>query len=491
MSPNRIAIAAVFLSLLLVTTSPARASLQQEMDDMFGAMVNTTAPGAYEGSRRGVLTGGGVEVRNKLRAPALFNLQAPEFNAGCGGISLFGGAFSFINLDEFTEYLRSIMSNAVGYFFQLGIDAVCPTCAEIMRNLERRIGQLAQEARNSCQMAKWLVDDVTGIGPAMKSSMEGNAFEEAAASANSWLEREIESNAKGTDPVTEAADDNPALAEKYWNANLVYVAMRDAQVADEFIAGLDEDGRRAFLEQLQSITGTVVTKLVDNGGQKTLEINPIGHGITLSHLLDGNREAGEGDDNPEILSCPPAGDDPDNKCTEVVRIAADPDFQGLRDRVGHIMFGGPAQYGMPATPGILLAIEQDTVGFDAISEALIGATELPIVPILTQTAPYPGAANNFARQMVDIISLEMVNRLLSEVLGAVDEAVTAKAIETDNVKFSILLDRIRTVREELRQQSIRMKEEEDQFVALLQAHSVVQESTRGQNFSVPDLSFTE
>ncbi|PKD39511.1 conjugal transfer protein, partial [Methylomonas sp. Kb3] len=46
----------VLVLILLVETSvPAYADLQQEMDSMFGTMTNFTAPTAHLGQRRGVI----------------------------------------------------------------------------------------------------------------------------------------------------------------------------------------------------------------------------------------------------------------------------------------------------------------------------------------------------------------------------------------------------------------------------------------------------
>jgi hypothetical protein len=41
-------------------SSMSQASLQQEMNQLFGSMTNTTAPGVFESQRRGVISGGSV-----------------------------------------------------------------------------------------------------------------------------------------------------------------------------------------------------------------------------------------------------------------------------------------------------------------------------------------------------------------------------------------------------------------------------------------------
>ncbi|HAS7409049.1 TPA: conjugal transfer protein TraH, partial [Vibrio cholerae O1 biovar El Tor str. Inaba RND18826] len=39
-------------------SSMSQASLQQEMNQLFGSMTNSTAPGVFESQRRGVISGG-------------------------------------------------------------------------------------------------------------------------------------------------------------------------------------------------------------------------------------------------------------------------------------------------------------------------------------------------------------------------------------------------------------------------------------------------
>lgn len=50
--------------LLLGTTTPVRADLSAQMDQLFGSLVNVTAPTAHWGQRRGVLSGGSVVARH-------------------------------------------------------------------------------------------------------------------------------------------------------------------------------------------------------------------------------------------------------------------------------------------------------------------------------------------------------------------------------------------------------------------------------------------
>ncbi len=51
-------------------------------------------------------------------------MTLPDINAGCGGIDAYLGSFSFINGDQLQRFVKQIMSNAAGYFFDLALQAI-------------------------------------------------------------------------------------------------------------------------------------------------------------------------------------------------------------------------------------------------------------------------------------------------------------------------------------------------------------------------------
>ncbi len=140
-------------------SSMSQASLQQEMNQLFGSMTNTTAPGVFESQRRGVISGGSVVVRNRIMNENLVSMVPPSFQAGCGGIDMFAGSLSFVNADQFVQLLRSVAANAKGYAFQLALSAMCEKCSQHMETLQKKIQQLNEYFGNSCQMAQGVVND--------------------------------------------------------------------------------------------------------------------------------------------------------------------------------------------------------------------------------------------------------------------------------------------------------------------------------------------
>lgn len=55
-------------------TAPVYAGLQSEMDRLFNEMSNTTLPGVHESQRRGVFTGGAIQLSHASMSRTLFLL---------------------------------------------------------------------------------------------------------------------------------------------------------------------------------------------------------------------------------------------------------------------------------------------------------------------------------------------------------------------------------------------------------------------------------
>ena len=89
-------LAPMFLTIafaVFVVAMPARGDLQDEMNVFFDSLANTTDPTITSTARRGVIAGGSVQIRNRIVDTNLVTFTPPSFQAGCGGVDLFGGSF--------------------------------------------------------------------------------------------------------------------------------------------------------------------------------------------------------------------------------------------------------------------------------------------------------------------------------------------------------------------------------------------------------------
>lgn len=277
----------VSLSGVFWLTSVQAGPLQNQMDQIFNSMVNTTSPGVYESQRRGVLTGGSAYVRNKVVNTQIAAFAPPSWKAGCGGIDFFAGSFSFINADQFVQLLRSVASNAVGYAFQIALDATCPSCLTTINALQDKIQELNQFAGNSCQLAQGLVNDVADGMNFKRQNREKN-LASLTGMMDDFMSGFTESD--GKDASTEIAKDPQAAQELY--GNLVWKEMQKNNLTNWFVHSLGDS--REVYEMLMSITGSVIvdkpeeTKDVTGanagGSSKMHFIDPV---MTLVDLVEG------------------------------------------------------------------------------------------------------------------------------------------------------------------------------------------------------------
>src|SRR3990167_7705157 len=148
---------------LIIDLNPLQAAMQDNLERAFqslGMASNITKEGGYQDQLGGFYTGGSVFARSKVNNPDLFTLQLPHYRAGCGGIDLFLGGFSFINAQEFTQLLRNIGSNASGYAFNLALATVTPQIKSVLDDLSAKVQHMTNQSINSCEAAATLVGGV-------------------------------------------------------------------------------------------------------------------------------------------------------------------------------------------------------------------------------------------------------------------------------------------------------------------------------------------
>lgn len=101
-----------------VPQSAGASFIGEQMNRMYDEIIsNHTEPGAYRTARRVVLSGGGTRIRTRLMDLHPVTVEPPSISAGCGGINLFTGSFSFINSEQWIQFARAVASNAVSYAF--------------------------------------------------------------------------------------------------------------------------------------------------------------------------------------------------------------------------------------------------------------------------------------------------------------------------------------------------------------------------------------
>lgn len=258
------------------------ASLSDQMDTAFNAMVNVTDAGAYNTARRGVLSGGQIFIKMPTKRVNLLSATAPRITAGCGGINLYGGSFSFINADQFLENFQAIGANALGYGVKLALSSACPTCEQVMTSLEKTAQAINKMNMDSCQAAQGLVD--AGVEYAQTQSadaksklrgIEGGIMDDVA-TAWSWGNTETTS-ATNADKNADAAGYAAEIT-----GNIAWRSFKASGVSSVF------GGDDSFLEMLMTMTGTVIVDNPSTDADSDPKLMALGgHNIKLLDLISG------------------------------------------------------------------------------------------------------------------------------------------------------------------------------------------------------------
>lgn len=143
-------------------------------------MSNSTAATTMKTSDRTGVMGGSFSMRMPIRNTQWVAFDPPRINAGCGGVDLYGGSFSFINGQQLIQTLRNIASNAAGLFFKAAIQTVSPGLDKLMQEFQSLMQAMNNMNKNSCMLAHSIIDDqlekdgsIGGVGKGLFSDQIG------------------------------------------------------------------------------------------------------------------------------------------------------------------------------------------------------------------------------------------------------------------------------------------------------------------------------
>lgn len=414
------------LSILIAT--PAKAGLEQELSGMFSDMINVTPGGSYETQRRGVITGGNISMRNKVVHPNLISFAPPNFKGGCNGIDLFGGSFSFINSEKLTQLMRSIAQAAIGYAFQLAIEGMCPTCAQVIAKLQKDIAAINSLMRNSCEAGKWITStmaNATGLQAWHDSRMKN------ASSLNT--EKGYLSDFFGSQ---EGQSDSPAKtiiangSSDDITGNVVYEALEIANATSWFING---DNQLKMV--LMSLTGTlIIDKNSDNTDVKYDFRPPL---IKVRDFIEGGTITIYDCESGECLL-------PNGSNTQNIT------FEGMRSKIRKMIWGSGAC--STCSGGIVRKLANRIGGeeFTNDEKQFVDATSPGIYGLIRKIGTEIQSAALVADRMVDILSTELTNRIVDEMFDTVRNAVATTSRPLDSSMLKMMSDVRLQINEERR-----------------------------------------
>ena len=403
---NRKLTAGLLALVFLYQTSVAYASLQNEMQNMFDTMMNVTDGGYHRAMGRGVVAGPSVVMRNNRVRTDILNFVPPSIDAGCGGIDMFLGSFSFIDAEHFVNLLQAIAANAAGYAFQLALDTMCPTCGDAIKSLQKVMQALNALAGDSCKAAQFLVDTAadklgtTELGRAMEHGPLASLARQVGAGADAFATylnkvNEGASNRNLSDDQVKALLGNAA-----WKA-----LKQNGYVSSAFISG-DND----LAEALMSVTGTVVGV---RGSGDSPEIHYFDPLLDVKAILKGTDYSGTR--TPRRYHCL------DADCLEMTQVNFS--YEGLEKMVAKILLGSNLDFGTDSFGYKLLTntgslTEQEK---QLIRVAPYHMTRIRNIAVCAGQGS-TGSLEPYVTKASRFVALEVLDRYLKDAIAAISQA---------------------------------------------------------------------
>lgn len=408
-----------------ILSSAAQADVASSMDTYFngvGAAANVTGQSAFNGQSAGYYSLGNVYTRFPQKTVNLANIQLPGYRAGCGGIDIFAGSFSFINSSELVAMLKAVANNAVGFAFKLAIDTLCPECGSTISELSQKLQQMNNSAMNSCQLAQGLVGSLwpksdgadQEICEAIGSSK--GIFSDAAAAKHgcgSKGERESTESAGATD--SQYKDVNTGVAR-----NFTWYVLKQSPF---FSPNGTFD--RQLAEYAMTLVGTLIYQPAGKSTPGRYDLVP-GDPTIAKAMLEGTPTGSD----VKILTC----NDDDCMSPTQSRLSVST-TSAIRPRVAALI------------DGMMTAIDADTP-ITGDQKQLLQVASLPLYKILAVQAAYAHGLSTDDRQtLAEITSVDLMFAMMKQIMEEVakSKASFIGADEDKLAQWTAQLDRSRQV----------------------------------------------
>jgi len=437
MKPFRMRIvASVVAGVFTITSMPASSGWMEDFYNSAGAAANVTPGQAINTQSVLGYSGGGVTWRVPNRAFQPFQITPPSIKAGCGGIDMFLGGFSFVNKDAFVQALRNFGQAAVGYFFMLALRSMAPEVAvtlEAINDIAQRINQFGM---NSCQAAKLAVN-----------SLAGKWFEDNRRDATDYARTvgEFVDNFDATLGINSGGV-NKTMAEKYaqnygkpkslvTSSDIGTVPPVDVNLVHWVLKQSNQGLSDEELSVIMSLVGpTVVIRSFDDGAGGQVINDGKGPSLAFTDLVGSPDNSTE---NIKLWTCANA------ECTDLTQ-----------DTVAITSFSRMAYDLIEKLRAAIVARSNPLTSLTQLERSILTLSSLPLAryAAMTQTTGIvSGAANAMQYDIAQLVALDAVSNLV-RINGQILDKALASNSKLDNVlqeRAEKIRDRLKDIREEI------------------------------------------
>lgn len=256
------------LLISLYISSTVFANISKDVNNFFdglGMESNTTAPNAYQGQRAGYYSLGSMYARNSVRNVQIVQVDLPSVNAGCSGIDIFAGGFSYVNRDEIVKMMRNILNSSKAFAFKLTLAEVTPIIKNVLGDVQGIANDINKMNINSCETAEALVGS---LWPKTRAAQQQVCQDIGNNTGifNDWAAARQGCSTRDYDSTMEAGKKNPKYKNLILdNGNIVWKALQ----ANNFVSNDIE-----LSELFMSLSGTIIINKQGNtdGGSTKFKV---------------------------------------------------------------------------------------------------------------------------------------------------------------------------------------------------------------------------
>ena len=437
---RKFVISAVAATCLLTSNTMAMNNL---LDGMF---VNVTAPDVVSSQLRGTISGGGVYLRTPVTNIQLMSLDMPRFSAGCGGIDIYLGSFSFITAEKLTQFIRKLAQQAGPLLFKLALGQMNAALSGELDKFQHMAQMMNDMQANSCQLAQGLVDAASNPANA-KKSLE-NSITSAIGTTMGWSGDFTAAKTAATETPTLITKKACSIKDSQGNmksvncGNITWEAIRSLK--NKNIAFGITDNDQQAKEILLSLLGGSLIKLGKTDDAEVIPV-PLKPTITLEDLFNPTTYY-SGTRGVKTYIC--LNDD----CT----IYSDDNFFGTHGINGYVrkqMFGN--ETASSPQPGSIVykmgtCIDKKCAITDQQKRFLNAMSKVPAVTLLTRAQFNPDAMNNVAEYLIPMMVDEISILYGHSVIDVANSVFTNNDFPGNDNNFELIQamrNAVRTVKE--------------------------------------------
>lgn len=225
-----------------------------------------TAPGYFEGQKRGYYTAGSFSARWPQGNDYLMSITPPKVKSGCGGIDAFMGGFSFLNVDYLVQKLQRMIQAAPAVAFDIALKVLTQEMPETLGKFENIINKLNNIQLDECKGGKALLATIakTGFGDTKKgdfAAMQGD-FLQSMGIKDNWTDTTKEAKANNDNPTSNAMADPSSGVTSGCTQEVKDIFGETGSVMEKLGAKF---GSSAYVDLIRGMVGDVYVQKTGDG----------------------------------------------------------------------------------------------------------------------------------------------------------------------------------------------------------------------------------